>query len=870
MLACLGLAAQNVKFADSYENVTQWYFWSMRKGFVSYNPEGKTPSAQFPESATNGKTAGYYWGFVGTKDNFRLVNRAAGPGKYLAGRGTSGQGSAPMKMDGTGVTYRFVATTNSNHAYGDYYIRTTQNATEILNDVNGSLGYWYHERAKDDTGSQVTFAEADLSGLVELIEEVPQLENDSMTYARLCDMDLTLMENGWGTIQKDKSINGNTLTTGGKSYRHGVGAHATNRIVLNLNAAKRFHAVVGLDDETSGGNVKYSVVLKKQNGEEKTVASGTLTTSSQKSRTATIDVETTGYKYMILLADENGANSYDHVDWADAWFVYNKVITTEPFVIHPRELEPGLDCATHVFAQPGVRFMHKIKANSDEAMLSASGLPEGLTWNAGRNLIEGQVKEAGTYSYTVTCNVNGRSTEQPIRLEVSDKLAQPTPFMGLLTWNVFEHEISEDKVIAIAEAFEEYGLLEAGYEYICLDDQWALKERDANGRLQYAPAKFPNGLNSLADIIHGKGMKFGVYSDGGSYTCSGAQPGSYQHEATDAKSFNDWGFDLLKYDYCNNPGSSTAVAKQVYGAMGDGIRRQCRPDFIFYLCEWGYRNPWEWGAETGGTCWRCTDDTRDCWTNPTYKGGVKDNIDIFKSIWQYNGPNRFNDADMVMCGLHGTGKSSNAGTNGKGMTQEEYKTQFALWCMWSSPITLSFDVTTLGGKKGVSGVTNPFYKEDLAMITNRDLIALNQDRLGQSGEPVYDTPEYIVFMKDLENGDVAISVTNLSTTERSVKLDFADFPAMEKGRRYLMHDCWTGMDTDKVFGTTDSYTTPALPAHGTVVYRMRVQDAANGIQGQTSKKKELTEDRTYDLRGLPAEAGVHGIVMNNNKKYIRK
>lgn len=480
----------------------------------------------------------------------------------------------------------------------------------------------------------------------------------------------------------------------------------------------------------------------------------------------------------------------------------------------------SLDCATIVYAQSGVPFMHQIKAKSQEALLSVGKLPKGLRWNEKRKLVEGAIKQEGVYHYSILVRENGLVDTEEVTLTVSQALTQPTPLMGLLTWNVFEHEISADKVIAVTDAFVEYGLKDAGYQYICLDDQWAKKGRDSEGRLQYDEKKFPNGLNTLADYIHQRGMKFGVYSDGGSYTCSGAQPGSYQYEEKDAESFHRWGFDLLKYDYCNNPGNDAETATRVYTAMGDALKKYCSANFVYYLCEWGDRDPWLWGAQTGGTCWRCTADTRDCWKNPTYKGGVLDNIEVFKRIWAYNGVNRFNDADMVMCGLHGTGKSSNAGTNGRGMTQEEYKTQFALWCMWSSPITLSFDVTTLGGKKGLGGTTNPYYKQDLEMITNRDLIALDQDRMGQCARPIYDTPEYIVFMKDLENGDVAISATNLSSEDRSIKVNLSDFDAMQEGVTYTMHDCWTGKDNAVPMNSQTTFMTPVLNAHETAVYRM--------------------------------------------------
>lgn len=481
----------------------------------------------------------------------------------------------------------------------------------------------------------------------------------------------------------------------------------------------------------------------------------------------------------------------------------------------------ALDCATLVYALPGVRFMQKLRPAKGAARVAeVRNLPEGLGWNARRSLVEGYVTEPGTYRYlAVVEEEDGRRTEEPVTLVCSAELPQPTPFMGLLTWNAFENTISADKVYAIADAMVEYGLRDAGYTYLCLDDQWAERERNAEGRLACSREKFPQGFHVLADYVHARGMKFGIYSNGGTRTCSDAQPGSWQHEDVDAKDFVDWGFDLLKYDYCFNPGTSAEMAQEVYRAMGQALAKHAPKRFLYYICEWGHRNPWEWGAEVGGSCWRATDDTRDSWVNPKYKGGVMENLEIFKRIWPYNGVNRWNDADMLMCGLHGQGKSSNAGTDGRGMTMDEYRTQFALWCMWSSPLTLAFDITALGGKPGVSGVQNPYYAEDLALITNKHLIALNQDRLGQSAEPIYDTAEHVVFMKDLENGDVALSVTNLdSASTQRVTLDLADFPAFDESATYRPLNCWTGEQLGGRYSTKKSLVVEVAP-HATEVYR---------------------------------------------------
>ncbi len=654
-------------------------------------------------------------------------------------------------------------------------------------------------------------------GMRSAAQNAPMLENDSLTFARLGDLDLSLAENGYGEIKKDLTIDGNPLRIEGTEYAHGVGAHATFRMVINLNNAIRFHAVLGLDDETEGGQVDYRIVLREHDGKEHVTQQGGLNSTDSKS--AVIDVATGGYRYMILEVEAGATNAYDHIDWADAYFVFNRIITTEPFAVNPKELASPLDCATQVFAIPGVPFMQKVRATNRKAQVAASGLPDGLSWNARRQLVEGTIAEAGTYHYNLTVIADGQATEHQVTLTCSDSLEQPRPFMGLLTWNVFEENISSTNVIAIAEALLEYGLADAGYTYLCIDDKWALHDRDENGRLQYDPDKFPGGLNKLADYVHRRGLKFGIYSDAGTYTCSGAQPGSWLFEDQDAESFVGWDFDLLKYDFCNSPGSSEAVAKDAYTRMGDALKKHRKGNFIYYICEWGWRSPWLWGTEAGGSCWRVTDDTRDCWENPTLRGGVLDNIRVYKNIWQYNGVNRWNDADMMMCGIHGTGKSSSDGTNGKGMTQDEYRTQFALWCMWSSPLTLSFDITNLGGKPGITGTENPYYREDLEMITNPRLIALDQDCLGQCAQPIYDTDSYLVFQKDLEGGDVAISVTNLDgENAQDVKIRLADFDALLPGKTYEMQNCWTGGAAGSVSNT--DVLSFHLPAHATAVYRL--------------------------------------------------
>lgn len=494
--------------------------------------------------------------------------------------------------------------------------------------------------------------------------------------------------------------------------------------------------------------------------------------------------------------------------------------------------ETAMRCANRVFSMPGKPFMHKLLTYEGDHVISVSNLPKGLELKSDRKAykyIYGTAPEAGEYTYTVHLAA-GKSME--VRLTVSAELPQPTPFMGVLTWNSFEGHISDSNVKAIADAFVKLGLRELGYQYMCIDDKWAAYDR-TDGHLVWGE-KFADYAD-VVRYVHDKGLKIGIYSDAGSRTCSNAQPGSYGYEEVDAQDFVAWGFDLLKYDFCNaTGGTSPAEAEQAYSAMGQalsGAARKAGKDFVYYMCEWGDRSPWLWAANTGATCWRATADTRDYWSDTTYRGGVIQVLQVMKNIWAYQGVNRWNDADMLMVGLHGTGYSSNDGGGDgyqAGLTMDEARTNFALWCMFASPLILSNNITNLDGQpNSLTGklVTNTYYREDLSIIRNKELIAIDQDPLGQAGEPIYDTPDYIVFQKDLADGSIALSVTNLSNTTRTVNVKLADLSALKEGQQYWVRDLWLHAYVDSSRGTHSVYTTNdalnvCLPSHATNVYRI--------------------------------------------------
>lgn len=667
--------------------------------------------------------------------------------------------------------------------------------------------------------------EADMynGGATVKLPETPSIEG--ATIIPLSSMDLSVVTTGWGTVRADRSVDDNPIRMKGVRYESGVGLHATAKVVVKLNGSTpKFHALLGLDDEIESGiekdasltknseMVAYKVLLRRQGGATTTAMEGTLRFNDPEPVTIDLD-DLTEYKYLIIEMDQNGTNAHDHVDLANAYFEFVYQNSNEPELVHESALAAGLDAATTVFSQPGLRFMHKLRSANPDAQISVSNLPAGLTFNEKRTLVEGIVEEEGVYTYDVKVVCDGDEIVEPITLTVSSSLQQPVPFMGWLSWNSIEGNISAKVIKTVADQMEKKGLIDAGYTYLVIDDLWHASSRAADGTAVEDPVKFPNGIKESADYVHSKGMKFGMYSDAAERTCAGAY-GGYGYEKKDAKKYAEWGVDILKYDYCGAP-ADVETAKKRYKAIGDALKNSGR-NIILYVCEWGPREPWKWGAEVGGSCWRCTFDTRDCWIGRSGGIGIVQSIAGMKDIWVYNGVNRFNDADMMCVGINGTGKSSShLCQTGPGMTKDEYRTQMALWCMWSSPLTLSNDMT-----KTLSD-------EDLAIMTNAELIALNQDRMGQAGETIFHDPDdCLILAKDLENGDVAVSVTNLSSSAKKFTVDFAQISALDPNAEYFTRDVVKHVYGDKASGSIDF---GRVPSHATAVYRLSLSDPETSI-----------------------------------------
>lgn len=664
-------------------------------------------------------------------------------------------------------------------------------------------------------------------------------------YIRLSSLEIEKTKCGWEnhTPKKDKSIDGNKITVGGKVYESGVGTHGPSQIIIKLNGSVTdFYTVLGVDDEVKeAGNFDYHVYVKAEGGATEDVAKGTINRFSNQS----VDIHAdnlSGWKYLYLETSNgnDGTNTCDHVDWANAYLVFQDQNSTRPCIVSAEELTTKLACATTVFSQPNVRFMQKVRSTVTGAQLSVSNLPAGLTWNAARNIVEGVVAEEGVYTYQINVTADGETTSEDVTLTVSSTLQHPVPFMGWLSWNSVQGNISQKIIEQAVELFQNKGLYECGWNHIMMDDLWQ-GTRKADGTPQPNASRFPNGLKTVADYVHKNGMKFGLYTDAADRTCAGAF-GSYGYETIDAKTYAEWGVDVVKCDYCYAP-DDVETAKKRYKALADAFAAAGN-NTMLYICEWGVREPWKWGAEVGGRCWRISQDVRDCWTGSGSGVGVVQSIEAMKNLAAYQGVNRFNDSDMLCTGLHATGKSSNdlCGGTGAGMTDDEYATQFALWCMWSSPMALSFDPSK-----------NTLTDADFKLLRNKELIALNQDRMGQQGDLISEADNLVVFAKDCENGDVALSVTNMSSSEKQATFDFTAIPALDPTKTYTVRDVMENAEAGEATGT---FTTD-VRKHATRVFRLAEKKVVDGVASTVAAKDfSIVAGKNCVKINMPETAGL--------------
>jgi alpha-galactosidase len=356
-----------------------------------------------------------------------------------------------------------------------------------------------------------------------------------------------------------------------------------------------------------------------------------------------------------------------------------------------------------------------------------------------------------------------------------------TPPMGFNSWNAVGCEVTERLIRDTADMLISSGLAALGYRYVNIDDCWSLRERGPDGRLVPDPVKFPSGIKGVADYVHGKGLKLGIYGDAGTRTCAGF-PGSLGVEVLDAQTWADWGVDYLKYDNCNNQSDgSRADFVRRYTAMREAIDRTGRP-MVYAICEWGQSQPWEWATGVGHL-WRVSGDFSDNWFS------LRTVIAWNAPLARFAGPGHWNDPDMLQIG------------NG-GMTDVEYRTHMSMWAMMAAPLLIGTDLRAASA-------------ETMAILANRSLIAIDQDPLGVQGAVVSDSDGLMVLDKPLATGERAIAMYNSTDTLATVSVPVTA-TGLAPARAYRLRDVWTGQLLQ-----AKSTISAAVPAHGTVVYRVQ-------------------------------------------------
>ena len=362
--------------------------------------------------------------------------------------------------------------------------------------------------------------------------------------------------------------------------------------------------------------------------------------------------------------------------------------------------------------------------------------------------------------------------------KVKDNGLARTPPMGWNSWNKFAGRVDDATVRSIADAMASNGMKEAGYRYINIDDTWEAG-RDAQGNIQ-TNKKFPD-MKALADYVHSKGLKLGIYSSPGPNTCAGYE-GSYGHEEQDAKTYATWGIDYLKYDWC---GARTLYTDEempaIYQKMGDALLASGRP-IVYSLCQYGRLDVWKWGADVGGNLWRTTGDIRDSWDSMSRIGfGQND-------LAQWARPGHWNDPDMLEIG------------NGA-MSETEYRTHMSLWAILAAPLLAGNDLRSM----------SPGIHE---ILTNREVIAVNQDKEGKQGKQVWQSGEQEIWTKPLSDGATAVAVFNRGKDEAKVSVKWADLGIVKKK---AARDLWLSRDVD-ARGLEYSTT---VPGHGVVMLRVK-------------------------------------------------
>ncbi len=637
---------------------------------------------------------------------------------------------------------------------------------------------------------------------------------DSPRTVWLSSLDLSKMQQGWGRPQIDKSVTEKPLSIAREKFQRGVGTHAASRVWIDLHGgAAKFIASVGVDDGTGekAGSVEFKVI-----GDGKRLWQSGLMKSGEPSKLAEVDV--TGIQKLVLLVGDGGDGlNFDHADWADARFIVKGTSpkTVDPplesrIILTPKPgLKPRINGARVFGVRPGSPFLFTIPATGEKPLrYEAEGLPKGLTLDPRSGQITGRIAKRGDFDVVFKVSNRHGIATRPFKIVCGDKLAL-TPHMGWNSWYVWETHVSDKIMRDAADAMVKSGMIDHGYMYVNIDDCWAAipgsKDsllggdiRDAKGRI-IPNKRFPD-MKGLTDYIHSKGLKAGIYISPGPTTCAG-YTGSYQNEEEDVRQFVEWGFDFLKYDWCSydKVAGSRAIEKlqQPYRLISEILKQQER-DIVLNLCQYGMGAVWEWGKAVGGNSWRTAGDL-----GGSFEGIAtalfRDGFDVYSknNLHLYGGPGGWNDPDYLLLGYLSNWKGETVPTP---LTPNEQYTHVSLWALVAAPMIFSGDMTRLDDFT-------------LGLLTNDEVIEVDQDPLGKPGYRVWKDDDLEVWVRELEDGSRAVGLFNRGEFESEVVARWSDIGTAGKQR---VRDLWRQQDV----GVFEGKFSASVDRHGTALVRM--------------------------------------------------
>jgi alpha-galactosidase len=619
---------------------------------------------------------------------------------------------------------------------------------------------------------------------------------------------------------------------GGVTYAHALPLQSDGDLTIQLNgAATQLVAIVGVDDGNPTvapqpgapppGPPQLGSVVFGAWADGKRVFESEVMKRGDTPKLVSLDL-TGAQKLTLAVIDANDGTAGDNADWAGAAIITKpgqqlqvKVVDAEkepaPRIAASRTSAPMINYPRIAGATPGRPFLFRIPASGDGTLtFNARNLPAGLKLDPATGVITGALERAGRTDVAVSVRANdGRVANAVVTIVGGKDPLALTPPLGWNSWNVWGGNVTADHVRAAADGMVTSGLAAQGYTYINIDDAWEAgwhkgpngsndvnAGRDAKGEL-LTNEKFPD-MKGLVDYIHGKGLKAGIYSGPGTGTCQGLAA-SYQHEEQDARTWARWGIDYLKYDWCRYPepantNSPLALLQKPYILMR-GVLDKLDRDIVYSLCQYGWGKVWEWGDEVGGNLWRVTGDITDTWPSMSAIGFQQTGHE------RHAGPGHWNDTDMLVVGNLGWGRiNPPRSTN---LTPNEQLTHISLWALQAAPLLIGADMTQID-------------EWTVNLLGNREVLAINQDRLGKAAGRVWADNWTQIWARPLEDGTMAVGLFNRAPDAMPMTVKFADIGVADGSP---VRFPWTQSDAAGVAGNAKQFTA-TVPRHGVALLKI--------------------------------------------------